>query len=69
MSMHFLFCNVKSQAPCTGSHWKIVTKTEQTHIAMITAAVMYMRRRKIVYGRIRRYDAMMEALVMVTAVA
>jgi hypothetical protein len=69
MERHFLSCSSKSQAPYIGSHWKIVTKTEQNHNARITDAVMYMRRRKAGIGRTRRYDAMMEALVVVTAVA
>ena len=69
MLRHFFFCNVKSQAPFTGSHWKIVTKTEQIHIAAISVAVTCIRRRKNGVGSTLKYDAMMEALVMVTAVA
>jgi hypothetical protein len=68
MLRHFFSCNVKSQAPFTGSHWKIVTKTEQIHMAAITDAVMCIRRRKNGVGSTLRYDAIMEALVMVTAV-
>jgi hypothetical protein len=43
-------------------------KTEHTQNARITAAVTNIRRRKRGVGRMRRYDAMMEALVNVTAV-
>jgi hypothetical protein len=52
-----------------GWHWKMVIKTEQIQNARMTAPVTYIRRRKSVLGRMRRYDAMMEALVKVTAVA
>lgn len=45
-----------------------MTKNEQIHNARITDAVMYIRRRKRGVGRTRRYDAIMEALVVVTAV-
>jgi hypothetical protein len=47
----------------------MVTKTAHIQSARITAAVIYIRRRKRGFGRMRRYDAMMEALVNVTAVA
>lgn len=69
MSIHFVFVNSKSQAPWIGWHWKMVTKTEHIQSARITAAVTYTRRRKRGFGKMRRYDAMMEALVNVTAVA
>ena len=68
MLRHFFFCSVISQAPATGSHWKIVTKTEQIHIATINEAVAYIRRRKRGVGKTLRYDAMIEAFVNVTAV-
>ena len=45
-----------------------MTKTEQIHMAAITDAVMCIRRRKNGVGSTLRYDAIMEALVMVTAV-
>jgi len=43
-------------------------KSEQIHSPRIIAAVTYIRRRKIGVGRTRRYDAMIEALVRLTAV-
>lgn len=65
--MHLGFLMVKSQDAATGKHLKIVAKMVVIKRAIVSAPVTYISRRKPWYGKIRRYETMMESFVKVTA--